>query len=192
MVLTCSRVTSLSDVLMEQTEDFNTDAFFNDGSLPQIDPTSDLGTLHTVSLPAQPAVVEQVTRRWSSGCLERLSWSRHGHLASISDDGSSVFLECLRFKQDSRSWGLSGKYALNVVFEEAISLAWSGSGAELAVGDVHGRIFIFHVSPAALNRLILARQPALEDGDELGGQPVGMTWLGQDRHDRPVSHHQRG
>ncbi|KIX04634.1 uncharacterized protein Z518_05504 [Rhinocladiella mackenziei CBS 650.93] len=167
---------------IDQSEHFPSDTFFDQNSLQQIqqiDPTA----ADLTSVP-NPAVIEQLTRRWYCGCLERTAWSRHGHIATISDDASTVYVECLRFDHDSKTWCLNGRHALTTLFEDATSLAWSSTGGELAVVDVKGRIWIYHNSLIAVNRLNLARQGALDEADELS-QPVGMAWLNQDRQERP-------
>ena len=173
----------------DPSDDFASESFFDQNSLQQqiqqIDPNADLGpAVANVPLPPDAAVVEQLSRRWHSGCQERIAWSRHGHLASISEDGSTVYLDCLRYNHDSKSWTLHEKHALSTVFEDASSLAWSATGGELAVVDIKGRVWIYHNALPANNRLSLARQGALDEGNGLS-QPVGMTWLNQDRQERP-------
>ena len=185
-------------------DDFASESFFDENSLQQqiqqIDAGGNLsgadlsGTVANVALPSNPAVVEQLSRRWYCGCLERIAWSRHGHLAGISKDGSTVYLECLRYNHDSASWDLHERHSLTTVFEDATSVAWSATGGELAVVDVRGRVWIYHTALAAINRLSLARQGALDEGDDYS-QPVGMTWLSQDRQERPrnvVNHASKG
>ena len=176
---------------MEQdpSDDFASESFFDQSSLQQqiqqIDATANLNAaVADVPLLPHPAVVQQLARRWYSGCLERIAWSRHGHLASLSEDGSTVYLECLQYKHDTKSWSLHERHALTTVFEDAISLAFSATGGELAVVDLKGRVWIYHSAPPAANRLNLARQGAIDEGDELS-QPVGMKWLSQERQDRP-------
>jgi mediator of RNA polymerase II transcription subunit 16 len=178
----------------DPADDFASESFFDQNSLQQqiqqIDAAADLddaelnGTVPSVALPPNAAVVEQLARKWYSGCLERTAWSRHGHLATISEDGSTVYLECLRYDHGSRSWDLHERHSLTTVFEEAISLSWSATGGELAVVDIKGRVWIYHVALTAINRLNLARQGAIDEGDDYS-QPIGMTWLNQDRQERP-------
>lgn len=180
---------TLNQMNQDPPDDFASESFFDENSLQQqiqqIDGSTDLNpAAASVPLARYPAVVDQLSRRWFCGCLERVAWSRHGHISSISEDGSTVFLECLRYNHESRSWGLQERHALTTVFEDAISLAWSATGVELAVVDVKGRIWIYHSALFAFNRLTLARQGALDEGDEYS-QPVGMTWLNQDRQERP-------
>lgn len=172
---------------MDQTDDFESEAFFDPSSLQQIqqiDPTADLGSVANVPIPPNPAVIQQLQRRWYCGCMERVAWSRHGHIASISEDASTVYLECLRFNCDSKTWGLHDRQPLSTIFEDATSLAWSSTGSELAIVDVKGRLWIYHNSLAAVNRLILARQGNLDEISDVS-QAVGMTWLNQDRQERP-------
>ena len=176
------------------TDDFASEEFFDQNSLQQQIQQIDAGAslndadlnsaIPVVTLPPDPAVVQQLSRAWQNGCLERVAWSRHGHVASISDDGSTVHLECLRYTHESRTWELNEKHALTTVFEDAVSLSWSATGGELAVVDIRGRVWVYHTALAAVNRLSLARQGATEEGNEYL-QPVGMMWLSQDRQERP-------
>ncbi len=170
---------------IENHDGFASEQFFDQNSLQQIqqiDATAGLGSVGNIA--PNPAVVEQVQRRWYSGCLERIAWSRNGHIASISDDASTVYLECLRCNYETKSWELHTRHALTTVFEDATSLAWSSTGAELAVVDVKGRLWIFHHSLSTINRLVLARQGSLDPVTDTS-QPIGMAWLNQDRQDRP-------
>ncbi|EXJ85011.1 hypothetical protein A1O3_05686 [Capronia epimyces CBS 606.96] len=172
---------------MDHSNDFASEAFFDQNSLDQIqqiDPTTDLGSVANVALPPNLAVAEQLNRRWSSGCLERIAWSRHGNLASISDDASTVNLECLRYSHDAKAWQLNERHTLATIFEDAVSLAWSSTGGELAVVDIKGRIWVYHISGVAINRLVLNRRGDLDEERETS-QPIGMTWLNQDRQERP-------
>jgi hypothetical protein len=183
----------------EPTDDFASESFFDQNSLQQqihqIDGAgldgADLNatvTVPDVALATPSAVVEELSKKWNSGCLERIAWSRHGHIASISEDGASVYLECLCYDHESKSWGLHKRQPLTTtfssVFEDAVSLAWSVTGGELAVVDAKGRIWVYHTAVAIINRLTLARQGATDDGDEYS-QPIGTTWLSQDRQERP-------
>ncbi|KAG9768903.1 Mediator of RNA polymerase II transcription subunit 16 [Exophiala dermatitidis] len=172
---------------MDHPEDFAPEAFFDQNSLQQIqhiDPATDLGSVPNVSLPPNLAVIEQLHRRWYSGCLDRVAWSRLGHLASISEDGCTVYLECLLYEHDAKTWRLNERHALTTIFEDAVSLAWSSTGAELAVVDIKGRVWVYTASHVAINRLVLSRRGDLDEPGE-SSQPIGMTWLNQDRQDRP-------
>ena len=175
------------DQINPHEDDFASEAFFNQGPLQQIqqpDGTSGLEAVGNVTLPTNPAVIEQLIRQWNSGCSDRVAWSRHGHIASISNDGTSVYLECLFFNCSSAAWELSSRHTLTTIFEDAVSLAWSSTGGELIVVDAKGRTWVFHNSPVSLNRLLLLRQGSLDAVDECSSL-IGMTWLNQDRQDRP-------
>lgn len=175
------------DQLNSNEDDFASEAFFNQGALQQIqhtEATSGLEAVGNVTLPTNPAVIEQLARQWDSGCSDRVAWSRHGHIASISSDGTVVSLECLVFNGSSGTWELSGKHTLSTIFEDAVSLAWSSTGGELIVVDAKGRTWVYHSSPVSINRLLLVRQGSLDAVDEFS-QLIGMAWLNQDRQDRP-------
>ncbi|KIV88878.1 hypothetical protein PV10_08511 [Exophiala mesophila] len=168
-------------------DDFASATFFNQNSLDQIqqiDPTAHLNAVANVAIPTDPIVVDNISRRWYSGCLERIAWSRHGHIATISDDATTVYIEALESHQPSNTWVLIQRHALSTVFENATSLAWSSTGGELVVVDTKAKISIFQTSPTALNRLNLAHQETL-DTSTASSPPIGMAWLNQDRQDRP-------
>lgn len=173
---------------LDQNDHFASEAFFNQNSLQQqiqqLDPTNNLGATATGPPATNPALIEQLQRRWYCGCLERVAWSRHGHIATISNDGSTVHVECIRYDSDSHSYKLHEKLTLPTLFEDAVSLAWSAHGGELAVVDSRGRIFIYHSSLVALNSLILARSGNMDQISDTS-QPIGVAWLNQDRQDRP-------
>lgn len=175
------------DQINPHEDDFASEAFFNQGALQQIqqtDGTSGLEAVGNVALPTNPAVIEQLARQWDSACSDRVAWSRHGHIASISNDGTVVNLECLIFNRSSDTWELSGKHTLATIFEDAVSLAWSSTGGELIVVDAKGRTWVYHSSPVSINRLLLVRQGSLDAVDEFS-RLIGMAWLNQDRQDRP-------
>jgi mediator of RNA polymerase II transcription subunit 16, fungi type len=171
---------------MEQADDFNTDPFFNDGSLQQIDASVGIDALNAVTLPSSPLVVERILNLQACGCLNRVAWSRAGHIASVSEDGAGVDFCCLVFDRESSSWTLSPKRTESSGLGDIASLAWSPVASDLAVLDSRGRLSILRPQPTASNRVLEVRSGLSDELDELS-QVVGLHWLGQDRLDQPVS-----
>lgn len=180
---------------MENNE-FNGDNFFNEDSLQQIndasiqqiepiDPTVGVvDQLHNVPLPTNPSAVERLLNLHRGGSSNRLSWSRQGHIASVSSDGTSIDLHCLVFDSRRRTWSLGAKRNQHVGLGNLASLAWSPMATDLAVVDVQGRISILRPIGTAANRLSEVRAGTLDEVHELS-QSIGLAWLSQDRAERP-------
>lgn len=171
---------------MEPADDFNADPFFNDASLQQID-ASGIDALNAVPLPSSPSVIERMLNLQACGCLNRIAWSRGGHIARIAEDGASVELHCLIFDPKSCSWALGLKHTEQLGLGELNSLAWSPAGSDLAVADIKGRLSILRPQNMALNRYLQVRSGLNDEPDELS-QVIGMYWLPQDRPGQAVIH----
>ncbi|KIW18784.1 hypothetical protein PV08_03073 [Exophiala spinifera] len=177
---------SLKTNPLEQPDDFASEAFFNQNTLEQIqqlDTSTTLNAAANVVLPTKATILDQLQRRWFCGFSERVAWSRLGHVASISEDGSSVRVECLHYNYNSKSWGLEEKVVLPTLFEDAVGLLFSGHGQDLAVVDAKGRLFIYQCSHIAVNRFVLAKSGDLDEVND-ASQVIGIAWLNQDRQDR--------
>ncbi|KAK6376175.1 Mediator of RNA polymerase II transcription subunit 16 [Exophiala oligosperma] len=171
---------------LEQADDFASEAFFNQNTLEQIqqlDTNTALNAAANVVLPTKATTLDQLQRRWFCGFSERVAWSRLGHVASISEDGSSVRVECLRYNYEAKSWELDEKIVLPTLFEDAVGLLFSGHGQDLAIVDAKGRLFIYQCSHIAVNRFVLSKPGDLDEVTD-ASQIIGMAWLNQDRHDR--------
>ena len=173
---------------MEQNDDFSNDPFFNDGSLQQIDASVGIDGLNNVPLPSSPFVVERILNLQSCGCLNRVAWSRGGHIARIAENETSIDFHHLTFNIESLTWKLSPERTEAAGLGELASLAWSPSGSDLAVLDYSGRLSMFRPSTTSSNRFTQVRSGLLDTPDDLG-QAVGLYWLSQDSPDRPVSQH---
>lgn len=170
---------------MEQNHDFSNDPFF---ALQQIDASVGIDGLNSVPLPSSPFVVERVLNLQSCGCLNRVAWSRGGHIARVAEDGTSVDFHHLTFNIECLTWKLSPRRTEAVGLGELASLAWSPSGSDLAVVDYSGRLSMFRPSATSSNRFTQVRSGLLDTPDGLG-QAVGLYWLSQDSPDRHVSQH---
>ncbi|ETN46151.1 uncharacterized protein HMPREF1541_00335 [Cyphellophora europaea CBS 101466] len=176
--------------------EFNADPFFNDGplqqinegSLQQIDQIDPAGVgidaLNNVPLPVNPLIVQRILNLHQGGSSTRLCWSRQGHIANISEDGSSIDLHCLVFDRTRRTWVVGAKRTEHVGLGELASLAWSPMATDIAVVDTRGRLSILRPTGTAANRLSEVRSGTIDDIQDLG-QAIGMGWLSQDRAERP-------
>lgn len=177
---------------MDSQVDLDVDNLFNDtGSLNQdsldhILPTADHTVLQTQTATLSPGVVERILGLTYSGCLNRIAWSRQGHIAKISDDGSTVTLQCLRADSANGKWKLTDPRPLGTTYDAAKTLLWSPTGFDLAVVDGRGRVFLLSLSTTGLNLLDEKKSGDIDEPDELG-QPIGALWFNQDRQEKSVS-----
>jgi hypothetical protein len=185
----------MATAIMDGDNDFNS-AFsidagsiqqLNDGALQQIDQIDaaavGIHDLNGLPLPSNPAVVERLLQLHNLGTYTRLSWSRQGHIASVSEDGEQIDLHCLVFDRRKRKWLLSPKSTENVKLGPLASLAWSPMATDIAVVDLQGRLSILRPMGTAANRLTEVRSGSLDQVKELG-QAIGLHWLSQDRPDK--------
>ena len=178
-------------------ENVNVDDLFNEADLEQAALNIPLPGNDVVETPAQPVSLESqlaLNELHSSGCRQRIAWSRLGCVASISDDSSAVNIQCLRLNRRTASWELSASYTQEIAQDEAVPhvythLCWSSTGTEFAVFDTRGRVDIFGMPAAvALNRFRELGCPNPDQGDELN-QAVGAFWLPAiDRETPAISH----
>lgn len=179
---------------MENGE-FNGDPFFNeeplrinDDSLQQMGQLDTAGVnivgLNGASLSTNALVADRVFELHHGGCSNRLSWSRQGHIVSISSDGTSIDLHCLVFDRRARTWGLGAKRNHHVGLGELASLAWSPMATDLAVVDIKGRVSILRPIGSAANRLSEVRAGTLDEVQDQG-QAIGLAWLSQERANSP-------
>ena len=171
--------------------DFNGDAFFGDDSLQQITEIDQLESAavgivdpSAGALPVNGDVLRRTLSLHQNGCSNRLSWSRQGHIASISKDGTCIDLQYLIFDRRSRSWILSAKRTEHVGLGQLASLVWSPMATDLAVVDVTGRLSILRPVGTTANRLSEVRAGS-GDRVEPFSQAIGVHWLSQDRAERP-------
>ncbi|KAL2785045.1 mediator of RNA polymerase II transcription subunit 16 [Aspergillus keveii] len=118
------------------------------------------------------------------GCCQKITWSRFGCIAYISQNSTRVHVRHLHCQPSDGRWVLSEETPLNQITEAhgehtLVHLCWNEAGSELAVADASGRVSICSI-PIALNSVNGAR-PATLDTEDDGGQIVGMMWLNQQR-----------
>ena len=114
----------------------------------------------------------------------KVSWSKLGCIAYISQDGLRVNIRHLQCQPADGKWALSDETPLHPVTEAhgsnpLVHLCWNESGSELAVVDASGRISIYSLS-IALNSIAGHRPASLDSADD-GNQVVGMMWLNTQR-----------
>lgn len=160
--------------------DLDVDNLFNDGNLDQILPTAD--ALQPPVL--VPGLSERFLDLQFCGGSNRVAWSRQGHIAVISSDGSTVGIHCLRSGIRTKEWKLSSSRSIEATFEDVVNVTWSPSGVDLAIVDSRGRVAIYSMTTVCLNRLNESKSALADPPNELGA-PIGTWWLNQDRQDRP-------
>ncbi|EFQ88243.1 hypothetical protein PTT_15971 [Pyrenophora teres f. teres 0-1] len=115
----------------------------------------------------------------SSGCCQKISWSKNGCVAYISPDGYSVNLKIFSHDPETGKWDL-GK-AVPLVFPQnrevfpLTHLSWSHLGNDLAIMDEAGRVMVFSCA-MALDRMQFSRADIPHPESELDAV-VGMHWL---------------
>lgn len=120
-----------------------------------------------------------------------LAWSRQGTIASISKDGQSVDLRCLRAHPKDGTWGLSEPTECPLLTPTVpgcpiTHLAWSTTSApELAIIDSVGRVTILPFS-LTLNHPSIGRRWDADMTEDLHSV-VGCYWLPLIPQSRQVS-----
>jgi mediator of RNA polymerase II transcription subunit 16, fungi type len=173
-------------------EDVDVDDLFNEEDLEQAAMNIPLPGNDVVTSSAQPISLDAKIRLdelHQNGCRQRIAWSRLGCVAAISEDSTSVSIQCLRLNRRTAVWELSSKYPLELGTDDAcphvyIHLCWSGTGTDLAIFDTKGRITIVGMFTAsAVNRFQDLGYINPDQGDDLR-PAVGAFWLPSS--DRPV------
>ncbi|KAI4660336.1 uncharacterized protein J4E78_005039 [Alternaria triticimaculans] len=115
----------------------------------------------------------------SSGCCQKISWSKNGCVAYISPDGYSVHLKIFSRDPESGKWDLGRNVPLEFPQGREIfrltHLSWSHLGNDLAVMDEAGRVMVFSCA-MALDRMHFTRAEVAHPESEVDGV-VGMHWL---------------
>ena len=166
-------------------EEVNVDDLFDDEDLEQAAlniplPANDVveSSLHSVTLDSKLRLDEL----HANGCRQRVVWSRMGCVASLSEDSSSISIQCLRLNRRTAAWELSAKYQLDLVTDDVVPheythLCWSSTGTDLAIVDTRGRVLAFGMSTAsAANRFQDLNFVNTDQGDDLR-RAVGVFWL---------------
>ena len=146
--------------------------------------STNLQHLHPIQAPVK-GLAERLDQLGSSGCRQKVSWSRHGAIAYITKTGCGIKMRCLRFVPKRRRWALSDEFNISEDSEDALQpkfvhLEWNYIGGDLAAIDEMGRISIFNMAFHAINQITQSRSASSDAENELG-QPVGFYWLHQDR-----------
>ncbi|PGG96375.1 hypothetical protein AJ79_09615 [Helicocarpus griseus UAMH5409] len=134
--------------------------------------------------PSIKGLPQRIDELRSSGCCQKIAWSKLGAIAYISQDGQKVFLRYLHCRPDDGKWALSDEAPINQVTEihgghTIAHLLWNEAGTELAIVDSSGRISIVAIL-TAVNTVNPARQPSLDPDDDWA-QPVGLLWMNVNR-----------
>lgn len=114
----------------------------------------------------------------------KITWSKLGCIAYITNDGRGVNLRHLVCNPKDGQWILGEEYnadAVSAVHSEhkIVHLSWNHTGNDLAVFDLYGQISVFTIV-IALNRLTVLRRCISDPEDNLGAL-VGYMWLNTER-----------
>ncbi|RMZ69191.1 mediator of rna polymerase ii transcription subunit 16 [Pyrenophora seminiperda CCB06] len=115
----------------------------------------------------------------SSGCCQKISWSKNGCVAYISPDGYSVNLNIFSHDPETGKWDLGKVVPLDLPQGRDVfpltHLSWSHLGNDLAIMDEAGRVMVFSCA-LALDRMQFSRADIAHPESELD-DVVGMHWL---------------
>ncbi|KAJ9668679.1 Mediator of RNA polymerase II transcription subunit 16 [Coniosporium apollinis] len=127
-------------------------------------------------------LAERLDELHTSGCCQKIAWSKLGCVASVTRDGREVeFRSLVRRPEDGR-WELSKKQPLRLDYAHDGSyithLSWGLMGTDLAVVDNCGRISLFtNTFTFVLGRMqAMAKNSISEPESELSAV-VGLHWL---------------
>ncbi|KAI9804371.1 MAG: mediator complex subunit [Piccolia ochrophora] len=134
--------------------------------------------------PTAKGLLARVDELRTTGCCQKLAWSKIGCVAQITPDGHGVVVRNLVCDPQDGKWSLSQDHPIPPVQPEheahqLVHLSWNHTGSELAVMDALGRISVFAIV-MAMNRMQLSRSPMSDQEDDLGAI-AGMIWLSSDR-----------
>ncbi|KAI1928152.1 Mediator of RNA polymerase II transcription subunit 16 [Ophidiomyces ophidiicola] len=146
------------------------------------DPTSLELTLPTS--PSTFVLSKRLDELRHSGCSKKITWSRLGAIAYISNDGQRVYLRNVSCKPNDGSWSLTDEKAGCQIAEARsgrvfVHLCWHETGTDLAIVDSCGHILILSMS-IALNVFAISRA-TMADVEDDGNQPIGLIWLSGNR-----------
>ncbi|KAI9801030.1 MAG: hypothetical protein M1825_003565 [Sarcosagium campestre] len=155
-----------------------------DDGLDYDDLFGDEPTIAISSPPIAPSLSQRVDELRTSGCCQRIAWSKLGCVAHITTDGQGFGVRSLLCNSETGKWSLSDDYPVpraQMAHEghQIVHLSWHHSGSELAVIDALGGISIYTMV-IAMNRLTASRLPIADQEDDLSGV-VGMAWMNLER-----------
>lgn len=156
---------------MDATYNMDVDDLFGD---------SEHVTLQTINAtPPVKGLARRVDELASSGCCQRITWSKNGCVAYISPDGYSVNLKVFSRDAETGKWSLGKDVPLELpqgrdIFP-FVHLSWSHLGNDLTVMDEAGRVMVFTCA-MALDRLHFIRAELAHPESEVDAV-VGMHWL---------------
>ena len=121
--------------------------------------------------------------------IRRLAWSKIGNIIYMSPDRSGIILRNHVCSPSDGDWRLSKEYPLPDVqklHEGSLleHLAWSPSGADLAVVDAMGRVTILDFHETIVCNQMKASRSCLTDQEDDLSAVSGLFWLNPDRQVR--------
>ncbi|KAI8936364.1 hypothetical protein NX059_006776 [Plenodomus lindquistii] len=136
-----------------------------------------LQTIHVA--PPIKGLARRIDELRSSGCCQRITWSKNGCVAYISPDGYSVRLKVFSRDPVTGKWDLGKDVPLEFPpgrdIYPLVHLSWSHLGNDLAIADEAGRVMVFSCA-MALDRLQYIPVELAHPESE-ADCVVGMHWL---------------
>lgn len=136
--------------------------------------------LQTINVaPPVKGLARRIDDLRSSGCCQRIAWSKNGCVAYITPDGYSVKLKVFFRDPATAKWDLGKDVPLE--FPQGhdvyplVHVSWSNLGNDLAVVDEAGRAMVFSCA-MALDRLQFVPVELAHPESEADAV-VGMHWL---------------
>ncbi|KAF2131642.1 hypothetical protein P153DRAFT_429890 [Dothidotthia symphoricarpi CBS 119687] len=136
--------------------------------------------LQTINVsPPVKGLAGRIDELGTSGCCQKIAWSKNGCVAYITPDGYTVNLKVFSRDATTGKWDLGKDVHLEIPEGrddyQFVHLYWSHLGNDLAVMDAAGRVMIFSCA-MALDRMQFIRTELAQSESEVDGV-VGMHWL---------------
>ncbi|KAF2108513.1 mediator complex, subunit Med16 [Lophiotrema nucula] len=135
--------------------------------------------LPAISAPPVKGLARRLDELSTSGCSQRISWSKNGAVAYITPDGYGVNLKVFSRDQSTGKWDLGKDVPLEIPHHRDeypyVHLSWSHLGNDIAIMDAAGHVIIFSCN-MALDRMTYMRADTNQPEAEMDAV-VGMHWL---------------
>ncbi|KAF2266920.1 hypothetical protein CC78DRAFT_566632 [Lojkania enalia] len=157
-------------IMDEQGYNMDVDDLFGD---------SEQVTLPTIPAPSVKGLARRLDELSTSGCCQKIAWSKNGCVAYITPDGYAVNLRVFSRDLSTGKWDLSADTPLELPQTQDefqyVHVSWSHLGNDLAVADAAGHVMIFSCA-MALDRMTFIRADITQPEAEMDAV-VGMHWL---------------
>ncbi|KAF2471912.1 uncharacterized protein BDR25DRAFT_302755 [Lindgomyces ingoldianus] len=133
----------------------------------------------TIPAPPVKGLARRLDELSSSGCCQKIAWSKNGCVAYIAPDGYGVNLRVFARDPSTGKWDLGKDTPLEMPHTQEdfqfVHLSWSHLGNDLVVMNAAGHVMIFSMA-MAIDRMAYMRAEVSQSEAEIDGV-VGMHWL---------------